>query len=128
MQAANITPIPISTLKPSDEEIAKIRADTRDEFADGVGFADLVEALDGSLGDKEQLVLLERVKKARIQMNAGDGISLVDALAIAGFVSAAFDAHVCRWAESNVNAYVDGYADSMAEELREKGRLVDASC
>lgn len=121
-----LAPIPISALKPSDEEIDTARKDIRNDFSDSLVFGDLCEALENDLDDKKAEVLLECVKRVREHMVAGKSINIVDALAIAGFVGEAFVAHVNRWAEPQVTAYTEGYAVGKAEELRERGRLVDA--
>lgn len=124
--SALLAPIPISALRPSDEEITAARKDAREEFAESLVFGDLCEALENDLGDKEAEALLERVKAVRQTINTGKSINIVDALAVAGFVAAAFEAHVNRWAEPQVTAYVEGYAVGKAEELRERGLFVDA--
>lgn len=124
--SALLAPIPISALRPSDEEITAARKDAREEFAESLVFGDLCEALENDLNDKMAEILLERVKRVREHMVSGKSINIVDALVISAFVGHAFSAHVNRWSEPNVAAYIEDYGISQAEELRERGLFVDA--
>lgn len=115
--------IPISTLKPSDTEIDEARAFQRNEFADSCSFGDVHEAMDEMLSEEDKSLLVELVQQAR--RNRLNGISGgMTEYTIGITVVTAFIAHVNKYAEPNVNAYLDGYADRQAEELRERGVLV----
>lgn len=114
--------IPISTLKPSDAEIDEARTFHRNEFAKGCELSDICEALSNLLTDEEEAALVELVKHARLS-----GYSPFTNASIGTFVVAAFRRYAEKWSESDLNSYLDGYADRQAEELRERGVLVDCA-
>jgi len=117
--------ISLSSLTPSEDEIVNARRVLRDEFAESMIYGDLIEALANSLSDIEENILLQRIKNVRAAVNAGQKISPVDALFIAGFAAAAFDAHVRTWAEPQVDDFISNFAAGKAEELRESGCIVN---
>lgn len=124
---ALLAPIPISSLKPSDEEVDQARKFCRNEFADGVEFAELVEAIGNMLTDAEEAEVMRRVKDTRNRILAGKPINIVDALFIAGHVHKAFEAHVNKYAENDLDSFLMGYANGRADDLRERGVIVDCA-
>lgn len=113
--------IKLSQLRPTETEIDMIRVAARKNFAEACSFGDLEEALGNDLHESSQGKLLELVKK----MTAGNG-DIHDAFGIAAIMTTAFSNHVNKYAELDVTRYIDHYADSKAEELREQGRMVEA--
>ena len=119
-------PHPISSLgwMPSDEVVDQARKFCRNEFADGVEFAELVGPSAIMLTDAEEAEVMRRVKDTRNRILAGKPINIVDALFIAGHVHKAFDGPRQAYAEKP-GPFLMGYANGRADDLRERGVIVD---
>ena len=122
----NALPIPLSSLKPSDAEIDETRKFQRNEFAKSIDFAELAEAFANNLTDEDEKIVMDLVRESRDAKLKHGNMSLFP-LAIGIFVVNAFIKHVNQYAEYDLNAFLDGYADRQAEELRERGVLVDCA-
>lgn len=116
------TPIKLSDLKPTEGEVENVRRHARWRFAHACTLGDLEEAIGNRLSEKHQAILMRTVQK--LYRTTGNH-SMGDLLLVGALVSAAFRAHVEKWAAPAVLQYVDRYADRKADELREQGYNVE---
>lgn len=116
------TPIKLSDLKPTEGEVEQARQDARLEYAKACTLGDLEEAIGNRLSEEHQAILMRTVQK--LYRTTGNH-SMGDLILVGALVSAAFRAHVEKWAAPAVLQYVDRYADRKADELREQGYNVE---
>lgn len=115
----------LSTIRPYDDDVTQAREFCRNEFAKSVDFAELIEAFANNLDDNTEAEVMRRVQACRERINAGSPINIVDAMVITGYLLKAFNAHVNRYAENDLDSYLNAYADRKAEHLIERGVIVD---